>query len=75
MLDTSQVFKNDKKQILKFRRIKDSVYYCNLCVSNSLPFSNMTTSKLISLNQNDTVVVTENKEITCNKKPSHKGSY
>ena len=51
--------KMTKKQILRFRRIKDSVYYCKTCVSSNLPYCHLTTPKLKALNQNDMVINAE----------------
>ena len=43
--------KMTKKQISRFSRIENSVYFCTPCVSANLPFSKIQTPKLISLNE------------------------
>ena len=66
-----------KKQISRFKRVKDSVYYCKSCISTNLPYSKLTTPKLHALNDNDMVTDTEHttaivrkskhaKETSCN---------
>ena len=51
--------KMTKKQITRFKRVKDSVYYCKMCISANLPYCNLNTQKLNELNESDMVANTE----------------
>ena len=51
--------KMTKKQISRFRRVRDSVYYCKSCISVNLPFCKLQTPQLNALNDNDMVTGAE----------------
>ena len=60
--------KMTKKQISRFKRVKDSVYFCTSCISTNLPYSKLQTPKLITLNENDMVTDTEHTTAEVRKK-------